>query len=227
MPVNWWNMMETTFGAVWGGVLAFGVWWNQSLIAEEKGEPLAADDATATDSNALSPAAEFGLLALHVISLVMWTVDRFAYGPFDDFGDLALTMIWIPAVAVVGGRYWAYFMCLPLTLLPIALKTLRHVEPADQITYWICAVVPIAVTSCVAIFWCIRPAQRYCSRHFAAATLVLMTWTYFALNSVIFQHAWPWDVWTSRTPNQTLFLMAAAVITLGCCLPTAAPEECA
>ena len=29
---NWWNVMETTFGAIWGGVLAFGLWLNRHLI---------------------------------------------------------------------------------------------------------------------------------------------------------------------------------------------------
>ncbi len=29
---NWWNMMETTFGLIFGAVLAFGLWFNRGLI---------------------------------------------------------------------------------------------------------------------------------------------------------------------------------------------------
>ena len=37
--VNWWNMMETTFGAIFGAILALGLWSNQALIRDELSSP--------------------------------------------------------------------------------------------------------------------------------------------------------------------------------------------
>ena len=34
--INWWNMMETTFGAVFGAILALGLWLNRRLVARDR-----------------------------------------------------------------------------------------------------------------------------------------------------------------------------------------------
>ena len=42
--INWWNFMETTFGAVWAAVLALGLWLNRHLYRSGAAR---ADDRTA------------------------------------------------------------------------------------------------------------------------------------------------------------------------------------
>lgn len=88
--INWWNFMETTFGAVWGAVLALGLWLNRRLIAAESREPTVE----------LQPPVEWLLVVVHTALLVAW---NFAEIPVvDRFADTAITMIAIPLVGVMA-----------------------------------------------------------------------------------------------------------------------------
>ena len=57
--MNWWNFMETTFGAVFATVLALGLWLNRDLIAAEETEA----------THVLSQPVEWLLVAVHVTTL--------------------------------------------------------------------------------------------------------------------------------------------------------------
>ena len=109
--INWWNMMEITFGAIFGCVLALGLWCNRHHIATNSSD----------EQIALGYKTELSLMAVHIVALATWNFMSFS--TFDWFADRALTMGLIPILAILGGRIWPYFVCLPITALPIAGKT--------------------------------------------------------------------------------------------------------
>ena len=211
--INWWNMMETTFGLIFGAGLGFGVWLNRRRLANAD-EVAGASDAA---SSVVSPIAEAVLLTLHVAALAAWNFC--SYRPFDYFADLAVTMGVIPAVCVLAGRYSAYFVALPIVALPIAGKTLRQlscnlnppfIEPAQG---WIVLfAMPLLVTTIAA--WLLAMGQSSQSaRHFARWVLLLTAWLYFWLNFAFFELPWPWQNATVRTPNAAIFFACAVLLT--------------
>ncbi len=204
-PINWWNCMETTFGAVWGGVLALGLWLNRRRIAPLS-EPI---------ESSMPLWCEFALIALHVASLI---VEEFVTFPwFEPIADLALPLGVIPILAVAGGRYWPYFMVLPLTMLPIAGKTVRKLAyEQDSISLawgWIVYVaIPLALTTALA-WWLAQPARAaQHGRGFARGTLLLVVWLYYGLNHAIFDFPGLWPT-AQRTPNDLIFLTCAIGLT--------------
>ena len=111
--INWWNMMEITFGAVFAFIITFGLWYNRQHISSNDNN----------NSFQLGFKNELVLLVVHIVALLTWNFISFS--TFDWFADRAITMGIIPIVAIVGGRVWPYLICLPITALPIAGKTLR------------------------------------------------------------------------------------------------------
>lgn len=203
--INWWNCMETTFGAVWGGTLALGLWLNRRRIARLT-EPV--------ESN-MPLWLECALIALHVASLLF---EEFIAIPwFEPIADLALPLGVIPILAVAGGRYWPYFMALPLTMLPIAGKTVRKLAyEQDSIPVewgWIVYVaIPLTMTTALAC-WLAQPVRaRQLGRGFAGCTLLLVVWLYYALNHAVFAFPWFWPT-AQRTPNDLIFLTCASGLT--------------
>jgi hypothetical protein len=206
--LNWWNLMETTFGAVFGGVLALGVWVNRARIATM----------AETGVVALRPWVEWLLVAVHVPLLVMSELSEVPWlGVYTEF---SLLLGLIPMVAVAGGRWWPYLLCLPITLLPIAGKTVRqlcYLEPKiDPAWGWFWyGIVPL-LTTVLAAIWFVRGAPGADGgRRFTRGALLLCAWLYFALNFAFFQFPWPWMAWTPRTPNGLIFLICAGGLTLG------------
>ena len=110
---NWWNIMETTFGTVMGATVGLGLWLNRSRIRISS-QP---------NISSLSRWAVFGLLCLHLCLLTLVDFGRFSWA--DGIYDLGLMMGLIPLVASVSSLWWPYLQLLPITLLPIAGKTLR------------------------------------------------------------------------------------------------------
>ena len=219
--LNWWNFMETTFGAVWGAVLALGLWLNRRLIAAHERE------ATVT----LQPTAEWFFLAIHIALLVTW---NFASVPLVDFfADNGLTMIAIPLLMVTGGRLWPYMLTLPIVLIPIAGKTVRevvHNEPSIGSTsgYIVYLVLPLIVATVTAFILGQRFRDRPSARTFSSWALLLATWTYFGLNFAFFRFPWPWQTWTSRTPNGLVYLVCSLFLTwVALKIPTQLGEESA
>ena len=205
--INWWNMMEITFGAVFGCVLALGLWCNRHHIATNRfDEPIE-----------LGFKTELGLMAIHIFALVTWNFMSFS--TFDWFADRALTMGLIPLLAILGGRIWPYFVCLPITALPIAGKTLRQLAyRTDDISllfgWFIYFMVPLALVTWFAIKLIQRPDKKLNGHLFSRRTLIISTIFYFVLNWAFFEFPWPWSDWTARTPSGIIFIICAAGLLL-------------
>jgi hypothetical protein len=205
--INWWNMMEITFGAVFGCVLALGLWCNRHHIATNRfDEPIK-----------LGFKTELVLMAIHIFALVTWNFMSFS--TFDWFADRALTMGLIPILAILGGRIWPYFVCLPITALPIAGKTLRQLAyRTDDISllfgWFIYFMVPLALVTWFAIKLIQRPDKKLNGHFFSRRTLIISTIFYFVLNWAFFEFPWPWSDWTARTPSGIIFIICAAGLLL-------------
>ena len=204
--INWWNMMETTFGAVFGAILSLGLWLNRHLIGVDR-KP---------DTVGLSLSTEWLLVAVHVAALATWNFVSFSF--FGQFADLAITMAILPLVAVVAGRVWPYLMILPITALPIAGKTLRQLSfqehqlsvAAGVVVYLI---LPLCLTAAAALAFSRHATTSNSARPFTRWALLLCTWLYFGLNNAFFRFPWPWEDWTSRTPNGLIFFVCTVSLT--------------
>ncbi|GMU91611.1 MAG: hypothetical protein AMXMBFR4_06690 [Candidatus Hydrogenedentota bacterium] len=204
--MNWWNMMETTFGTIMGAALGLGAW-----IHRERIKP-----ADYISESYFSPPLEWVLLSVHAALLVL---SEFVGTPIIDVVyDLGLAMGLIPLFATAGGRMWPYFVVFPVTLLPIAGKTLRNlayeqgaISPA--IGWAVYVIVPIAIAVGFAVWYGRRTREGRPAIEFLSGALVFATWTYFLLNYAFFRFPWPWAPWTGRTPNAILFTVCAVGLT--------------
>ena len=205
---NWWNIMETTFGTVMGAVLGLGLWLNRRRIGISS-EP---------DCSPLRFWPACGLLGVHLFLLLAVEFSDFSW--IDRVYDLGLMMGLIPLVACVRGHWWPYLQLLPLTLLPIAGKTLRMLvyqsgDPVSPAVGWLVFfILPLALAAVLAV-WFLRKAKPAGGHPcFIRAALLFNVWMYFGLNFAFFGYPLPWREWTGRTPNAVLFFIAAAGLTL-------------
>ena len=197
--INWWNMMEITFGAVFAFIITFGLWYNRHHISSNDNN----------NSFQLGFKNELVLLVVHIIALLTWNFISFS--TFDWFADRAITMGIIPIVAIIGGRAWPYLICLPITALPIAGKTLRYLayrtNDVSLITGWVIYFfIPL-----IFITWFSLKLIRNQNNHsngmsFIRYTLCINTVFYFYMNWSFFNWPWPWTNWTMRTPSGIIFL---------------------
>jgi len=207
--MNWWNWMETTFGAVMGACLGLGLWLNRSRIG-----PLT--DATDTS---LHPTIGWLLLLVHLPLLLL---TEFAeVHAVDMFYDLGLILGLIPMVAVAGGRWWPFLLVFPITGLPIAGKTIRNLiyesHAIGQVPGWLFyGVLPLVIMVGAAFWFGRRLEGGLGGREFARRALLLSAWFYFALNYAFFRFPWPWEKWTSRTPNAIAFTVCVVGLTVAC-----------
>ncbi|MDA7866829.1 hypothetical protein N9B57_02725 [Verrucomicrobia bacterium] len=207
---NWWNMMETTFGAVFGAILGLGVWLNRGLIRTESSK----------DQVEMSPANEWLLVLVHVAALLAWNFLN--YPALDQFAGHAITMGLLPIFGIVAGRYWPFLITLPIVILPIAGKTIRQLvygtkqieEPLGWAVY---GVVPVVLALIIALIQIYRSKHGQTGRNFARWALLYAAWAFFCLNFAFFDFSWPWaplEDWTGRTPNAAIFGVCLIVITL-------------
>jgi hypothetical protein len=206
--INWWNMMETTFGAVFGTVLALGVWRNRSHIRE-----LMVGEAK---PNAGRAVIEVGLLVGYVALLICWEFFDVPY--LNALAEPGISMGLLPAIGIVMGRWWPYAVVLPLTLIPIAGKTVRQLcykeHLAEPMVGWLVyGIVPLVVAM-AAMLWVIkRSTVRPAANEFLRTALLVNVWLYFGLNFAFFHYPWPWSTWTVRTPNALIYLLCALGLT--------------
>jgi hypothetical protein len=206
--LNWWNLMEIAFGAIWGLTLALGLWLNRREVNPPEIAP----------NPALNPVVEWGLLAVYLPALIAW---QFLSVPaLDAVADHAITMGLIPLVAVAGGRWWPYLLALPIVALPIAGKTFRELCVAEGTMPLLPGVllyllVPLASTTWLALHFAKRARQADVAEGYLRAALLLATWLYFALNFAFFRFPWPWESPTGRTPSAIVFTLCAVGLTLG------------
>ncbi len=204
---NWWNMMETTFGAIMGASLGFGVWLNRKHI-----------QLTNVDDGVYMPTwFEGSLLALHIPLLI--GVEFFAFAPIDFVYDLGLGLVFIPIVCILGGRFWPYLIIYPITLLPIAGKTLRQLGYNEgtiglPLGWAIYVIIPLLLFTAIALWNCYKPVDKPNGRLFASWSLLVTGWMIFLLNYAFFQFPWPWQEWTARTPNGIIFSVCIVCLSL-------------
>ena len=200
--INWWNFMETTFGATMGAALGLGLWLNRRRISIASAEPRVT----------LRAPIEWTLVAAHVVLLI--GVEFMSVRWVDVLYDFGLVLGLIPVVAVTGGRWWPYLLVLPIAALPIAGKTLRQLayrEPTiAPLPGWLLYIVlPLAVTIIVAVVFARASERGREAETFLRPALLLATWLYFGLNFAFFHFPWPWSAWTARTPNAIVFTLCA------------------
>jgi hypothetical protein len=201
---NWWNFMETTFGATMGGTLALGLWIHRWRIRE-----------AADDGKRIPLGVEWIALGIHTVLLAAeeFTDQRWAAEAYD-FG---LLLGFIPLVLIAGGRLWPWWVMFPLILLPIAGKTFRNLAvETTAMSGWLAmllfAVVPLVASIGLGEFLRQRSVGRQRASAWLPEALVFAVVVYFGLNFAFFQWPWPWSPWTARTPNALVF--AACAISL-------------
>jgi hypothetical protein len=209
--MNWWNMMEITFGAIAGAVIGLGGWLNRKRIKVPEEQP----------ETLLRPSIEWMLLSVHLVLLIL--VEFGSIDVVDLFYDIGLIMAVIPMVAVVGGRYSPYIMVLPVVAVPIAGKTLRQLvyreEAMSAPLGWVLfLVVPLLLFTWIALRYARSESDRT-DRSFVPVALLSTTWFYFGINFAFFHYPWPWAEWTGRTPSGIIFIICAFGLTLAALLP--------
>ncbi len=206
--MNWWNWMETTFGATFGAILGWGCWVHRHDIHSptEPAQP------------AIKTPLEITLLVLHLTPLVVcgfWDVPS-----VELYQEIGLVLAIIPLIAIAAGNWWPWFALLPVTLTPIAIKTLYQTTLQDHylppIPGWFLLLILPLTLSVLAVLWAHRQGTRNQPASKTIPPLLLLTaWTFFSLNYVFFHFPWPWSTWTSRTPNGLAFTLCLLGLSLG------------
>ena len=210
---NWWNMMETTFGMIFGGVLAGGLWLNRGLVRGRQ-----------SDEVSIMWPVEIVLLLVHLGLLLgseFLDTDGLPAGSLlryvSLYTDHGLLMCVLPIACIVGGRIWPILLLLPVVTAPIVGKTVRALAyQGDSMTIpesWAYLIVPMVIMFRVAVYLLQRQKRN---PHEASASLAIAlaacTICFFGLNTRFFNYPWPWTEWTGRTPNQIIFGICAIVL---------------
>ncbi|MGE3820413.1 MAG: hypothetical protein AB7I30_13445, partial [Isosphaeraceae bacterium] len=210
--LNWWNLMEITFGAVGGAGLAAGLAWNRALIAQD--EP--------ADEVRIAPGWEIGLAACHAALI--------AGAEFSGIPLLGLLLAFGPAAAVIalpailGGRFWPYLFALPIVALPIAGKTLKRLSyenPDVPIPIgWLAFVaIPLTLLTIAALAFAQAGRRGGTARRYGTLALPLTAWLYVALCFSIYQFPWPWSDWNGRTTSTMIYAACLATLTFAATRP--------
>lgn len=206
--MNWWNWMETTFGLVLGACLGCGLWLNRRLIRMDTEPPVT-----------IKAPVEWVLVIVHVTLLIIGEFTGLAWA--NALYDPGLIIAFLPLVAVAGGRWWPLLVALPVTVIPIAGKTILRLVYEERVIGWAAGwlwygVLPVAVTLAAALWWGRHARNAGTGRTFARHALLLNTWCYFGLNFAFFHYPWVWTKWTARTPNAIVYTLCAVGLTVAC-----------
>ncbi len=204
--INWWNMMETTFGAVMGAALGLGLWLNRKRI----------QISAISDPVSMPLPIEAILLVIHLCLLI--AVEFMSYRIVDRVYDIGLIMGIIPVVAIAGARWWPFLMIFPITLIPICGKTIKQLVYQEAaiapVAGWLVyLIVPLLISTAAAIWFGRKAMTKQTGYNLTRFGLLLSAWTYFLLNYAFFRFPWPWATWTSRTPNGIIFTICVLGLT--------------
>jgi hypothetical protein len=205
---NWWNTMETTFGFIFGAILAFGLWLNRHLVAIEE----------TPEEVTISPRWEIGLFLAHMTLVLVseflrvegWGAELEFY---IEYGPL---LACLPLIAIAGGRLWPYLMLFPMVAAPIVGKALRQLcyrsDNWSLASGWLLLVVIPALLLIGLAVWLIHRSRKgQTAWSFASTGLIVTAWFYFLVNSSFFGVSWPWNDERTWSSNQWIFF----VFTLG------------
>lgn len=211
---NWWNIMETTFGATFGAIVGFGVWLHRRGI-QQKQEWHHSQECT------VPVAAEWTFIAIYSCMIIAWNFSGdLLTDDLDVYMEQVLPMILIPAIMVLGGRLWPFVMALPMVVIPIAGKTLEmlgyrvaepHLTPtASWIVY---GIIPVSLALGIAIYCSDKKRAYVAGRNSSSYLLVVGAWIFFWSNFAFFDWPWPWQPWGGRTPNAVIFMICLGGLT--------------
>jgi hypothetical protein len=200
--MNWWNMMEISFGMIFGAILGAGLWLNRHRISPR---------AASHDSVVIPPLVDVSLVIVYIFPLI---AAEFLGWTFSVFGAKTLTIASVPLIAILGGRFSPYLIALPIVAAPIAGKTLlemcyRNAEFSLWLGWGVFLVLPLGLLLWRAIALAKQGQRGETSRGFAREGLLISTWLYFGLNFAFFRFPWPWAPWTGRTPSAIIFMVCA------------------
>ena len=219
LSLNWWNVMETTFGTIMGALIGLGFWLNRRKI----GAMLDSDSVGATLKYIPIP-AEITLVAIHVTLNAYLEFSTFE--PIEVLYDLGLVMGIIPIVLIFGGRMGPYLVIFPIILQTIAGKDVRdivyrqitHEDGTKERIYneaaqihvpflaenvhlpfivgWcIYFIIPMSIALFSAWHFYKKHQTQSCDPAFAGNALIIMGWLFFYLNWAFFGYPWPWEGW--------------------------------
>lgn len=201
--------------------MGWGLWANRRDIANLRLGVVSTDGTGSVANRWL----EWGCLGIHVALLI--TSEFTSMRWLNALYDPGLVLAFLPMVGLVGGRWWPYLMVLPITLIPIAGKTIRALvyeqATVPVISGWVLyGVLPI-VSSLLLAFGLARRAETdRTARALAKPVLLFAAWCYFGLNYAFFRYPWPWETWTARTPNSVVFVLCLAGLSWAALSPVTA-----
>ena len=197
--INWWNIMEITFGSVWGAALGAAVAGWQSHLREPLSPP--------------KPFAAPLLATLIVVQLALLTVWTFlSIDTFDTVADRALPMGLIPLLIATRGGWGAAWVSLGIVAAPIAAKTFHGLcvenhDIAPILGFVLFGALPLILLAS-GMPWRGNPTSgRFCAKALLASALV-----FFWLNLAFFRFPWPWEPPTGRSPSLLIFSLQMLVL---------------
>ncbi len=197
--VNWWNMMEITFGTVWGAAIGAAVARWKSLVREPLPEPR------------LLPAWGIGvLLAAHMALLWIWTFG--SWDAFDAIADRALPMALLPFILATSGGWGAAWVAFPLVAAPIMAKTLVGLCFDERVVAPTTGIVLFALIPCTGLMAAMPWRRDDPGGHFTGRALTSTMLVYYGLNFAFFRFPWPWLEPTGRTPSLGIFTAHVLVL---------------
>jgi hypothetical protein len=195
--LNWWNLMEITFGAIMGCMLGLFVWLNRQHIR-----------ILPNSETTQSPVVDVVFLMVHLLLL---TVSEFSnVAIVNALYGLGICMGWIPIVTSANSRLWPSFLVTVVLMLPIAGKTVRELiyresAIAPLVGWVIYFLLPLVVAA--GFCWkLVRECDGQADGHKVGRLVLLWgAWSFFLLNFAFFRFPWPWQNWTTRTPSAVLY----------------------
>lgn len=116
--IDWWKVMEMSFGAIAGGVLGGGWWWLESHLIREANH--------ATSSTLLGTS---GTLILPIASIGLWVViyliGSIGFHPLRYFMSIVCLYAIVPIAGSFGSHIWQQFILLTL-LVWVSAENIAH-----------------------------------------------------------------------------------------------------
>lgn len=217
--VNWWNMMEITFGTVIGIVLAIGLRMNLRLVQREESRGR-------LPQITIPPLVELLLILFHLWLLVgsefLLGDKLFGLPLYLMAASLTAGLGIIPLVGIIGGRWWPYLFPLTMVAVTICGKTWLEFDPAYPdfpigLSLALLVANPLIISTLIALYFSSRQDRDANAVPLATVGLLWGSWLFFGLNTVLFQFPFDLSNWGGRTHSQLIYDVQVVLITLITC----------